>query len=138
MTANLKENQKLKFCHYIGLATFTSVIWGCIFFISLFISISFSPQDSDTPCKASDFHEFFPMSCMTDTNQKPQIKANSSGTFLHSGSQVSPTFLWFLFNLLVIREWKSIAAPESLGSCLDASLPYQAMTLLAAYAHKGT
>jgi len=26
MTANLKENQKLKFCHYIGLATFTSVI----------------------------------------------------------------------------------------------------------------
>ncbi|KAG1940159.1 terminal nucleotidyltransferase 4A-like isoform X1 [Pimephales promelas] len=49
-------------------------------------------DDSDTPCKASDLHEFFPMSCMTDTNQKPQIKANSSGTFLHSGSQNGQRF----------------------------------------------
>ncbi|XP_077063418.1 terminal nucleotidyltransferase 4A-like isoform X2 [Siphateles boraxobius] len=53
-------------------------------------SLSGSDIDSDTPCKASVHHEFFPMSCMNDTNQKPQIKANASGTFLHSGSQSHP------------------------------------------------
>ncbi|XDV39797.1 hypothetical protein PO909_008986 [Leuciscus waleckii] len=55
-------------------------------------SLSGSDIDSDTPCKASVLHEFFPMSCMTDTNQKPQRKANASGTFLHSESQNGQRF----------------------------------------------
>ncbi|XP_016386819.1 non-canonical poly(A) RNA polymerase PAPD7-like isoform X2 [Sinocyclocheilus rhinocerous] len=49
--------------------------------------LSGSDIDSDTPCKASVLHVFFPVSCMTDNNKKPQRKANASGTFLHSRSQ---------------------------------------------------
>lgn len=53
-------------------------------------SLSGSDIDSDTPCKASVLHEFLPMSCMIDANQKPQRKANTSGTFLHSRSKSHP------------------------------------------------
>ncbi|KAF4103549.1 terminal nucleotidyltransferase 4A-like isoform X2 [Onychostoma macrolepis] len=53
-------------------------------------SLSGSDIDSDTPCKASVFHEFFPVSRMTDNSKKPQRKVNASGTFLHSRSQSRP------------------------------------------------